>query len=73
MEIKYVILILYVLLIIFDLITLIRERDKKVLFLSIPVYVFTFVALILANLGADLSYVNAFIVDIVNSIFHIAE
>jgi hypothetical protein len=73
MDIIFVIVLLYVLLILFDLIPSIREKNKKVLLLSIPIYVFTFAIIMMENLGADLSYINGFIVDIVNSMFHITK
>lgn len=73
MDIIFVIVLLYVLLILFDLIPSIREKNKKVLLLSIPIYVFTFAIIMMENLGADFSYINGFIVDIVNSMFHITK
>lgn len=70
MESMVVFLILYSILIVFDLIPMIRKKDKKALFVAVPVYILTLTADIMLSFGANLPSPSKFIGNIVTSIIH---
>ena len=61
---------LYAFLIIFDLIPLIKKKDKKALFLSIPIYLVTLTVNVMSGLGVKFPYINDMITRMITSIFH---
>ncbi|MDF1495293.1 hypothetical protein [Caproiciproducens sp. CPB-2] len=65
-----VFLILYAILIVFDLIPVLKKRDKKALWFSIPVYLITLTANIMLSFSADITGSNKIISQIISSIFH---
>lgn len=71
MDVLIVILFLYAFLIIFDLIPYIKKKDKKVILLSVPIYLFTLVVDIMANSGTKFPYINDIITQILKSVFRI--
>ena len=64
--------ILYLILIPFDLIPAFRKKEKRVLFFSIPVYVLTFTLDVMFGFGANLIDPNRALADLISSIFHIS-
>ncbi|WP_312693741.1 hypothetical protein [Caproiciproducens sp.] len=72
MDSMIVFIFLYAVLICTDLIPLIKEKDKKVLFFSVPVYLLTLTVNIMQSFGFNLSNPNNVIKQIITSIFHIS-
>ena len=64
--------ILYLILIPFDLIPAFKKKEKTVLFFSIPVYVLTFPLDVMFGFGANLIDPNRALADLISSIFHIS-
>jgi len=60
---------LYTILICIDLIPLIKKKNKKALFLSIPVYLLTLIVNVLEGFDIDFPPINAMITQIITSIF----
>lgn len=72
MDVLIIIIFLYTFLIIFDLIPYIKKKDKKVILLSVPIYLFTLVISIMSNLNQKFTYLNDFITQIVKAVFRIS-
>jgi hypothetical protein len=70
MYIMLIIGLLYVFLICVDLIPMIKKKEKKALFLSIPVYMLTLAVNVMVGLGINLPPFNDMITQMIKSIFH---
>jgi hypothetical protein len=70
MYVMVIIVLLYAFLICFDLIPVIKKKEKKALFLSIPVYILTLVINIMTGLGFNFPPINDMITQMITSIFH---
>jgi len=66
-----VVLVLYGIFIFIDLIPLIKKKKKKVLYLSIPIYLLTFIINLMSGLGFKFPYFNVMIQHTIDSIFHL--
>lgn len=64
-------IILYAIMICFDLIPAFKKKEKKVLFFSIPVYILTFTFDVMYSFGSNQMNPNQVIIDFIGSIFHI--
>ncbi len=65
-----VFLVLYAILIVFDLIPVFKKKDKKALWFSVPVYLITLTVNIMTSFGVDMMSPNKIISQIISSIFH---
>ena len=72
MDSMIVFIFLYAILICTDLIPLIKKKDKKVLFFSVPVYLLTLTVNIMQSFGFNLFNPNNIIKQVITSIFHIS-
>ena len=72
MDSMIVFIFLYAILICIDLIPVIKKKDKKVLFFSVPVYLLTLTINIMQSFGFNLFNPNNAIKQIITSIFHIS-
>ncbi|MGX8700397.1 hypothetical protein [Caproiciproducens sp.] len=63
-------MILYAVLVVFDLIPAFKKGDKKALWFSVPVYLITLTVNIMMSFGADITSPNKIISRIISSIFH---
>jgi hypothetical protein len=72
MDVLIIIVFLYAFLIIFDLVPYIKKKDKKVILLSVPIYLFTLVIDIMANFGTKFPYINDIITQIIKTLFRIS-
>lgn len=70
MDLFLIFAFLYFVLIIADLIPTIRKKDKKALFISIPVYLITIALNFMIALGIQLPKVNLALKQLISSIFH---
>ena len=61
---------LYVFLLFSDLIPLIKKKEKKALFVSIPVYVLTLTINVMVAMGFAFPPINDMITQMIKSIFH---
>ncbi len=71
MEYILICLLLYGILIVADIIPSIKKKDKKTLYVSIPIYAITLVLNILIGLGVQLPSPNKAIESFLTSIFQI--
>lgn len=71
MEYILICLLLYGILFVADIIPSIKKKDKKTLYVSIPIYAITLVLNILIGLGVQLPSPNKAIEGFLTSIFHI--
>jgi hypothetical protein len=71
MDVLVIIVFLYAFLIVFDLVPYIKKKDKKVILLSVPIYLFTLAIDIMANFGTKFTYINDIITQILKSVFRI--
>ncbi len=65
-----VFLILYAILIVFDLIPVFKKKDKKAAWFTVPVYLITLTVNIMMSFGVDITSPNKIISQIISSIFH---
>ncbi|HEX2986510.1 MAG TPA: hypothetical protein VHO71_06835 [Caproiciproducens sp.] len=72
MDVLIIIVFLYAFLIVFDLVPYIKKKDKKVILLSVPIYLFTLVIDIMANFGTKFPYINDIITQIIKTVFRIS-
>lgn len=72
MDVLIIIVFLYAFLIVFDLVPYIKKKDKKVILLSVPIYLFTLVIDIMANFGTKFPYINDIITQIIKTLFRIS-
>ena len=63
--------VLYIILIFADLVPIIKKGQRKSLWFSIPIYLFTFVLNILLGLGVKIISPNDIIEQIINYVFNI--
>lgn len=69
-ELLLINVIIYALFIGFDLVPKIRNKDKKTLWVSIPVYLITFAINTMINLGVEMPNVNELIKQLIMTTFH---
>lgn len=70
MDQTWVFLFLYTVLILFDLIPAMKKKDKKALYVSIPIYLLTLTVNLMSSFGFSFPALNPIIGQFIQSIFH---
>jgi hypothetical protein len=64
-------IILYIILIVFDLIPLIKKKNKKALYVSVPIYLLTITVNSMSSLGFPFVSLGPLLQKLIASIFHL--
>lgn len=60
----------YIILFFADLMPLFKKKDKKSLYVSVPIYIVTLILNVLIGLNVGITGLNMMIADMIKSIFH---
>jgi low affinity Fe/Cu permease len=60
----------YIILVFADLMPLFKKKDKKTLYVSVPIYIVTLILNVLIGLNVGITGLNMMIADMIKSIFH---